>query len=55
MLSPSNLLSLALLHICVLFTVAWITDQRGDTGKVRRGHRWRSWIYALSITVYCSS
>ena len=54
MLSPTNLLSLALLYICLLFAVAWFTDQRSEAA-VHRGPRWRSWIYALSITVYCSS
>ncbi|MEE4192306.1 MAG: histidine kinase, partial [Halieaceae bacterium] len=55
MLSPSNLLSLALLYICLLFAVAWFTDHNSDAGTARRGARWRGWIYALSITVYCSS
>ena len=55
MLSPSNLLSLALLYICLLFAVAWFTDHNSDAGTARRGARWRAWIYALSITVYCSS
>ena len=54
MLSSSNLLSLALLYICLLFAVAWFTDQRSDAAA-QRGVRWLSWIYALSITVYCSS
>ncbi len=55
MLSPSNLLSLALLYICLLFAVAWFTDHNSDAGTARRGASWRAWIYALSITVYCSS
>ncbi len=55
MLSPSNLLSLALLYICLLFAVAWFTDHNSDAGTARRGALWRGWIYALSITVYCSS
>ena len=28
MVSPSNLLSLALLYICILFAVAWYADRR---------------------------
>ena len=55
MLSPTNLLSLALLYICLLFAVAWFTDYQSDAGTARRGPSWRAWVYALSITVYCSS
>ncbi len=56
MLSPSNLLSLALVYVCLLFAVAWFTDQRTvSSGNAEGGTRWRRWIYALSITVYCSS
>jgi Na+/proline symporter/signal transduction histidine kinase len=55
-LSSSNLLSLALLYVCVLFAVAWRVDrsaQRPATGKVRP--RWRGVAYALTLAVYCSS
>ena len=60
MVSPSNLLSLALLYICILFAVAWWADrysERSD-GKRRRWYSrpgWRGVIYALSLAVYCSS
>jgi len=69
MVSPSNLLSLALIYICILFGVAWYADRvaratagQGETGKfVRlfgidfRATRVRGLIYALSLAVYCSS
>ncbi len=65
MVSPSNLLSLALLYICMLFAVAWYADRY----FVRAGQSWddsrrilglraptlRGIIYALSLAVYCSS
>ncbi|MEM0955210.1 MAG: PAS domain-containing hybrid sensor histidine kinase/response regulator [Pseudomonadota bacterium] len=55
MLTPSNLLSLALIYVCLLFVVAWWADQRTSTADVQPRTRWRAWIYALSLTVYCSS
>lgn len=70
MVSPSNLLSLALLYICILFGVAWYADriatqagaQAGESGQRIRLFRWwvsapraRGVIYALSLAVYCSS
>ena len=70
MVSPSNLLSLALLYVCILFGVAWYADrlatqaaaQGGDSGQYIRLFRWqlsgsrvRGVIYALSLAVYCSS
>ena len=70
MVSPSNLLSLALLYVCILFGVAWYADrlatqaaaQGGDSGRYIRLFRWqlsgsrvRGVIYALSLAVYCSS
>ena len=69
MVSPSNLLSLALLYICILFGVAWYADRvsqaaraQGDSGQfIRlfgigfRATRVRGLIYALSLAVYCSS
>ena len=60
MVSPSNLLSLALLYICILFAVAWYADRNvgreaaGDRAT-RRAPVWRGLIYALSLAVYCSS
>lgn len=48
--SPSNLLSLGLLYVCLLFVLAWYAD-RGSRLYTRR----RSSIYALSLAVYCSS
>jgi Na+/proline symporter/signal transduction histidine kinase len=65
MVSPSNLLSLALLYICILFAVAWYADryfvrsgQSGDDNSRILGLRaptLRGIIYALSLAVYCSS
>jgi Na+/proline symporter/signal transduction histidine kinase len=70
MVSPSNLLSLALLYICILFGVAWYADRNSsraaaDGDSTRRGLRipglslkpatLRGIIYALSLAVYCSS
>ncbi len=70
MVSPSNLLSLALIYICVLFAVAWYADRissQGGPGVDRPGlqvrilglsipaARVRGVIYALSLAVYCSS
>ncbi len=70
MVSPSNLLSLALLYVCVLFGVAWYADRKsaqvaaGSGEEARylsvRGLRLRATtargiIYALSLAVYCSS
>ncbi|MEH6593515.1 MAG: histidine kinase, partial [Halioglobus sp.] len=55
MVSSSNLLSLALLYICVLFAVAWYADRKSGSGSVRTSPVWRSVVYALSLAVYCSS
>jgi len=55
MISSSNLLSLALLYICVLFAVAWYADRLTNTGAAGSNSTWRSVIYALSLAVYCSS
>ena len=65
MVSPSNLLSLALLYICILFAVAWYADRNSvrvaqsgdDTGRILglRAPTLRGIIYALSLAVYCSS
>ncbi|RLQ22816.1 response regulator [Seongchinamella sediminis] len=59
MLTSSNLLSLALLYICILFAVAWYADRHaGDSdGSVHwfASSRWRGVVYALSLAVYCSS
>ncbi|QFU75655.1 hybrid sensor histidine kinase/response regulator [Halioglobus maricola] len=58
MISPSNLLSLALLYICILFAVAWWADRRSEQGNSKG---WfsrpgtRGIVYALSLAVYCSS
>ena len=60
MVSPSNLFSLALLYICILFAVAWWADRRSYRDTVQEG-RWysspgvRGVVYALSLAVYCSS
>ena len=60
MVSPSNLLSLALLYICILFGVAWYADRHASrsTEGISRWFskpNWRGTIYALSLAVYCSS
>jgi Na+/proline symporter/signal transduction histidine kinase len=59
MVSPSNLLSLALLYICILFAVAWYADRSADResgGRLpTRNPLWRGTVYALSLAVYCSS
>lgn len=59
MLTSSNLLSLALLYICILFAVAWYADRHASDNE-GSGHwfassRWRGVVYALSLAVYCSS
>tara|TARA_R110002110_G_scaffold406421_1_gene626478 strand:- start:312312 stop:315854 length:3543 start_codon:yes stop_codon:yes gene_type:complete len=65
MLSPSNLLSLALLYVCTLFAVAWYADRQaiaaaGASRSSRhtlglRAENFRGVIYGLSLAVYCSS
>jgi len=69
MVSPSDLLSLALLYICILFAVAWYADRNsaraGAEGAAGAGLKIpglplrpatvRGIIYALSLGVYCSS
>ena len=58
MVSPSNLLSLALLYICILFAVAWYADRSiaPESGSRRRlSAKGRGVVYALSLAVYCSS
>ena len=70
MVSPSDLLSLALLYICILFAVAWYADRvsaQGVAGGDRPDSRFRilglslpasrvrGMVYALSLAVYCSS
>ncbi len=60
MVSPSNLLSLALLYICILFAVAWWADRHSSqsdaaTGRWYSRPVWRGVIYAMSLAVYCSS
>ena len=62
MVSPSNLLSLALLYICLLFAVAWYADRNARRTGPAAGEispstrpRLRGYIYALSLAVYCSS
>ena len=48
MVSPSNLLSLALLYICILFAVAWYADRsagRESEGKLpTRSPIWRGLV-----------
>ncbi len=55
-MTSSILLSLALLYVCVLFTVAWRVDRNSDLGlSPARSATWRGFVYALSLGVYCSS
>ena len=58
MVTSSNLLSLALLYICILFAVAWYADRhasRDDRKHWFSSSGWRGVVYALSLAVYCSS
>jgi len=60
MVSPSNLLSLALLYVCILFAVAWYADRKATPAveadaRWYRSRNWRGTVYALSLAVYCSS
>ncbi len=60
MVTPSYLLSLALLYICLLFAVAWYADHHAGRGGADESHwlsgpGWRGSIYAMSLAVYCSS
>jgi len=53
--SLSNLLSLALFYVSLLFAVAWWFDRRSQIGASVGDMRLRPWVYALSLGVYCSS
>lgn len=55
MISASNLLSLALLYVCILFAVAWYADRNTGVAARLRDSRWRGVLYALTLAVYCSS
>ncbi len=55
MISASNLLSLALLYVCVLFAVAWYADRRSEPEPPHRSKRLKGIFYALTLAVYCSS
>lgn len=55
MTSLSNLLSLALFYVSLLFAVAWWFDRRSQMGASVGDVRLRPWVYALSLGVYCSS
>lgn len=59
MVTSSNLLSLALLYICILFAVAWYADRHANRTEGEShwfaSSRWRGIVYALSLAVYCSS
>ncbi|MEH6588040.1 MAG: PAS domain-containing hybrid sensor histidine kinase/response regulator [Halioglobus sp.] len=59
MVTSSNLLSLALLYICILFAVAWYADRHASRPEGSKhwfaGSGWRGVVYALSLAVYCSS
>jgi Na+/proline symporter/signal transduction histidine kinase len=59
MVTSSNLLSLALLYICILFAVAWYADRHASRTDGDKhwfaSSGWRGVVYALSLAVYCSS
>ena len=56
MISASNLLSLALLYVCLLFLVAWYADRSVIKRQFfRRKPRLNGVLYALTLAVYCSS
>ena len=70
MVSPSDLFSLALLYVCLLFGVAWYADRvsaKSDDPTSEQSSRFRLFgcslpasrvrglVYALSLAVYCSS
>lgn len=50
MIGDSTLLSLALLYVCLLFLLAWYADRKPTVGD-----KFHPLIYALSLSVYCSS
>ncbi len=50
MIGESTLLSLALLYVCLLFLLAWYADYKPALSK-----KLHPLIYALSLSVYCSS
>jgi len=54
--TPATLLGLALAYVCILFAVAWKADRDASiqATPVRRP-AWNGLVYALSLTVYCSS
>jgi Na+/proline symporter/signal transduction histidine kinase/CheY-like chemotaxis protein len=54
-ISASNLLSLALLYVCILFAVAWYADRNTGVAARLRDSRWSGVLYALTLAVYCSS
>ena len=55
MTAPSNLLSLALLYIVLLFAVAWWSDRPGARSPAASSPRLRALVYALTLGVFCSS
>ncbi|MHA7816599.1 MAG: hybrid sensor histidine kinase/response regulator [Pseudohaliea sp.] len=55
MTAPSNLLSLALLYIVLLFGVAWWSDRLGARSPAASSPRLRALVYALTLGVFCSS
>ncbi|KGE04926.1 hybrid sensor histidine kinase/response regulator [Pseudohaliea rubra] len=55
MTAPSNLLSLALLYIVLLFAIAWSSDRLGARSPAATSPRLRAFIYALTLGVFCSS
>ncbi|MEQ8262936.1 PAS-domain containing protein [Pseudohaliea sp.] len=55
MTAPSNLLTLALLYIVLLFAVAWWSDRLGARSPAASSPRLRALVYALTLGVFCSS
>lgn len=54
--TPATLLGLALAYVCILFAVAWKADRNASDSSTQEPRpAWSGLVYALSLTVYCSS
>lgn len=52
MISEISIISIILLYLVVLFTIAWWVDKNADRGSRIVNN---PWIYALSLAVYCTA
>jgi len=52
MLSPSLVITVSFIYLFILFTVAYFGDKRAEAGKSIISS---SWVYALSMAVYCTA